>query len=106
MMDDRDILMDALKFHGHRCWANSQAVELGIENPHLRRQSAIVNQNTLIYVLTLAPAQTAGAVQVSTCARYNACGRKRSNWHTRPQCLARRAPEPRPRRLNQPTDVL
>jgi len=30
---------------------NSQAVELGIERPKLRRQSAIVNQNTLIYVL-------------------------------------------------------
>jgi len=30
---------------------NSQALELGIERPHLRRQSAIVNQNTLIYVL-------------------------------------------------------
>jgi hypothetical protein len=30
---------------------NSQAVELGIEHPRLRRQSAIVNQNTLIYVL-------------------------------------------------------
>jgi hypothetical protein len=31
--------------------ANSQAVELGIERPKLRRQSAIANQNTLIYVL-------------------------------------------------------
>jgi hypothetical protein len=31
--------------------ANSQAVALGIERPKLRRQSAIVNQNTLIYVL-------------------------------------------------------
>ena len=30
---------------------NSQAKELGIERPHLRRQSAIVNQNTLVYVL-------------------------------------------------------
>ena len=30
---------------------NSQALELGIERPHLRRQSAIVNHNTLIYVL-------------------------------------------------------
>ena len=30
---------------------NSQAVELGIERPKLRRHSAIVNQNTLIYVL-------------------------------------------------------
>ena len=30
---------------------NSQALELGIERPKLRRQSAIVNQNTLIYVL-------------------------------------------------------
>ncbi len=32
--------------------SNSQAVELGIERPRLRRQSAIVNQNTLIYVLS------------------------------------------------------
>ncbi len=30
---------------------NSQAVELGIERPKLRRGSAITNQNTLIYVL-------------------------------------------------------
>lgn len=30
---------------------NSQALELGIERPKLRRQSAITNQNTLIYVL-------------------------------------------------------
>jgi hypothetical protein len=30
---------------------NAQAVDLGIERPRLRRQSAIVNQNTLIYVL-------------------------------------------------------
>jgi hypothetical protein len=31
--------------------SNSQAKELGIERPRLRRQSAIANQNTLIYVL-------------------------------------------------------
>ncbi len=31
--------------------SNSQAVDLGIERPRLRRGSAIVNQNTLIYVL-------------------------------------------------------
>jgi hypothetical protein len=31
--------------------ANSQAVALGIARPRLRRQSAIANQNTLIYVL-------------------------------------------------------
>lgn len=31
--------------------SNSQAVDLGIERPRLRRQSAIANQNTLIYVL-------------------------------------------------------
>jgi hypothetical protein len=30
---------------------NAQAVALGIERPHLRRQSAIVNQNTLLYIL-------------------------------------------------------
>jgi hypothetical protein len=31
--------------------SNAQAKALGIERPRLRRQSAIVNQNTLIYVL-------------------------------------------------------
>jgi hypothetical protein len=31
--------------------SNSQAVDLGLERPRLRRQSAITNQNTLIYVL-------------------------------------------------------
>jgi hypothetical protein len=30
---------------------NAQAKDLGIERPYLRRQSAIANQNTLIYVL-------------------------------------------------------
>lgn len=30
---------------------NFQAVQLGIERPKLRNQQAIVNQNTLIYVL-------------------------------------------------------
>jgi len=30
---------------------NSQATALGIERPKLRNQQAIVNQNTLIYVL-------------------------------------------------------
>jgi hypothetical protein len=30
---------------------NSQAVNLGIERPHLRNQQAIANQNTLIYLL-------------------------------------------------------
>jgi hypothetical protein len=30
---------------------NSQAVELGIERPHLRNGPAIANQNTLIYLL-------------------------------------------------------
>ena len=29
---------------------NSQAVELGIERPHLRNQAAITNRNTLIYI--------------------------------------------------------
>jgi len=30
---------------------NSQAVDLGIERPKLRRGTAIANQNSLIYVL-------------------------------------------------------
>ena len=30
---------------------NSQAVNLGIEHPHLRNGPAIANQNTLIYLL-------------------------------------------------------
>ena len=30
---------------------NAQAVALGIERPHLRNGPAIVNQNTLIYLL-------------------------------------------------------
>ena len=30
---------------------NSQAVDLGIERPHLRNGKAIANQNTLIYLL-------------------------------------------------------
>ena len=30
---------------------NSQAVNLGIERPHLRNGPAIANQNTLIYLL-------------------------------------------------------
>ena len=38
---------------------NSQALELGIERPKLRRQSAIANQNTLIYVLINLRALTA-----------------------------------------------
>ncbi len=28
-MDDRDILVDALKFHGHRCWASVAGVRCG-----------------------------------------------------------------------------
>ena len=28
-MDDRDILLDALKFHGHRCWASVAGVRCG-----------------------------------------------------------------------------
>ena len=30
---------------------NSQAVELGIERPHIRNGAAIANQNTMIYIL-------------------------------------------------------
>ena len=30
---------------------NAQAVDLGIERPHLRNGAAIANQNTLIYLL-------------------------------------------------------
>ena len=33
------------------CRSNSQAKELDIERPYLRRGSAIANQNTLIYIL-------------------------------------------------------
>ena len=29
-MDDRDILLDALKFHGHRCWASVAGVRVGL----------------------------------------------------------------------------
>lgn len=29
-MDDKDILMDALKFHGHRCWASVAGVRVGL----------------------------------------------------------------------------
>ena len=29
-MDDREILTDALKFHGHRCWASVAAVRVGL----------------------------------------------------------------------------
>lgn len=29
-MDDRDILLDALKFHGHRCWASVSGVRVGL----------------------------------------------------------------------------
>lgn len=29
-MDDREILMDALKFHGHKCWASAAGVRAGL----------------------------------------------------------------------------
>ena len=29
-MDDHDILLDALKFHGHRCWASVAGVRVGL----------------------------------------------------------------------------
>jgi len=29
-MDERDILLDALKFHGHRCWASVAGVRCGL----------------------------------------------------------------------------
>jgi formylmethanofuran dehydrogenase subunit E len=29
-MDDRDILFDALRFHGHRCWASVAGVRVGL----------------------------------------------------------------------------
>ena len=29
-MDDRQILMDALKFHGHKCWASVAGVRVGL----------------------------------------------------------------------------
>lgn len=44
---------------------NSQALELGIERPKLRNEAAIINQNTLTYVLIrqrrARPASGAGA---------------------------------------------
>ena len=61
--------------------SNSQAVELGIERPRLRRQSAITNQNTLIYAL-------------STCTPCSVCGCRRRSWRTSPKCPAYRLAEP------------
>jgi formylmethanofuran dehydrogenase subunit E len=29
-MDDKDVLMDALKFHGHKCWASVAGVRVGL----------------------------------------------------------------------------
>jgi formylmethanofuran dehydrogenase subunit E len=29
-MDDKAILQDALKFHGHRCWASVAGVRVGL----------------------------------------------------------------------------
>jgi formylmethanofuran dehydrogenase subunit E len=29
-MDDRQGLMDALKFHGHKCWASVAGVRVGL----------------------------------------------------------------------------
>lgn len=29
-MDDRQVLMDALKFHGHKCWASVAGVRVGL----------------------------------------------------------------------------
>ena len=29
-MDDKEILMDALKFHGHKCWASVAGVRVGL----------------------------------------------------------------------------
>ena len=30
MMDDKQILLDALKFHGHKCWASVAGVRVGL----------------------------------------------------------------------------
>jgi formylmethanofuran dehydrogenase subunit E len=30
MTQDRDILLDALKFHGHKCWASTAGVRIGL----------------------------------------------------------------------------
>lgn len=30
-MDDRQILLNALEFHGHRCWASTMGVRIGLE---------------------------------------------------------------------------
>ena len=29
-MDNKEVLMDALKFHGHRCWASVAGVRVGL----------------------------------------------------------------------------
>lgn len=29
-MDDQEILLNALKFHGHRCWASVVGVRVGL----------------------------------------------------------------------------
>ena len=29
-MDDKEILMEALEFHGHRCWASVAGVRVGL----------------------------------------------------------------------------
>lgn len=33
-MDDRQILLDALTFHGHRCWASTMGVRMGLAAMH------------------------------------------------------------------------
>lgn len=30
MTDDRQVLLDALRFHGHRCWASTMGVRMGL----------------------------------------------------------------------------
>jgi len=57
--------------------ANSQAVDLGIERPRLRRQSAIANQNTLIYVLiNLRALQRIGARQAELAQQASPAGQE------------------------------
>jgi formylmethanofuran dehydrogenase subunit E len=46
-MDDKDILIDALKFHGHKCWASVAGVRVGLAT--LRALDAKRSGGTQLY---------------------------------------------------------
>lgn len=46
-MDDKEILMDGLKFHGHRCWASVAGVRIGLAA--LRRLGVKRSGGTQLY---------------------------------------------------------